>query len=353
MTHVSTDVRTAQRTPVWAPAVFLLGCAPVVADLLFGAIQLTTIVALVPALATYGCAALLIRGCARQRGAGWATVLIWGAAFAVIAECLIVQTSLAPLTGPHPDWGRAFGVNWTYLTWALGYESVWGIAVSIQLTDLVFPSRRDLPWPRRRSLLMLAVATVAAAGPTWFNWTHIVAPRLLHHPLYQPPPATLTAAAAAAAALIVTGGRLAPQRTQRTQRHTTRTDRARPPVVAALAAFTAAALWFALLLPLGSAITRVPPAVAIILAAAVALGTATLLRRWSRAPGWGDRHRLALISGALTASMAAGFLANHLAAIDLLGKAILNLAALTGLLLLHRRLRDRNNPRPPVPDCPP
>lgn len=69
-------------------------------------------------------------------------------------------------------------------------------------------------------------------------------------------------------------------------------------------------------------------------------------------PGWGDRHRLALISGALTASMAAGFLANHLAAIDLLGKVILNLAALAGLLLLHRRLRDQNSPRLAVPDSP-
>jgi hypothetical protein len=70
MTHASADARAAQRAPAWAPGVFLLGCAPVVADLLFGAIQLSTIVALVPAIATYGCAALLIRGFARGRGAG-------------------------------------------------------------------------------------------------------------------------------------------------------------------------------------------------------------------------------------------------------------------------------------------
>jgi hypothetical protein len=122
-------------------------------------------------------------------------------------------------------------------------------------------------------------------------------------------------------------------------------DRACAPVVAALAAFAAAALWFALLPPPSSVITQVPPIAAIFLAAALALGTLIMLRRWSRAHGWGDRRRLALISGALTASMAAGFLTNHFAATDLLGKVILNLAALMGLLLLHRRLRDRDNAR--------
>lgn len=99
----------------WAPRLFLLLCAPVVVDLLFGATQASSIVALVPETLTYGCAALLIRGLARHRGAGWATAITWGVTFAVLAECLIVQTSLAPLTGPHAGWGRALGVNWPYL----------------------------------------------------------------------------------------------------------------------------------------------------------------------------------------------------------------------------------------------
>lgn len=202
----------AARPRTLAPVVFLVVCAPVVVDLLFGATQLTTIAGLIPEITTYGFAALLIRGFARRLGAGWPAVLTSGIAFAVIAECLIVQTSLAPQAGPSAGWGRWAGVNWTYLIWALGYESGWAIALSIQLTDLLFTARRHQVWPRGRPLIALAAFSLLAAIPTWYNWTHIIAPRLLHQPVYQPPVFTLVAAAAVAIALIAVGWWLARQR---------------------------------------------------------------------------------------------------------------------------------------------
>jgi hypothetical protein len=55
--------------------VFLLLCAPVAVDLLFGATQASTVIALLPENLRYGCATLLIRGLARHRNAGWATVI--------------------------------------------------------------------------------------------------------------------------------------------------------------------------------------------------------------------------------------------------------------------------------------
>jgi hypothetical protein len=327
----------ARRRPsAWKPACFLLLCAPVVVDLLFGATQVNTLVALIPETLTYGCAALLIRGLARHHRAGWATVITWGLAYAVIAECLIVQTSLAPrLDGPG-QWGRALGVNWPYLIWAAGYESCWAIALSIQLTHLMFPAHRDTPWPGHRGQLLLAVVFVLGAVPTWYNWTHIVAPKLLHQPVYQPPPLTLVVALAVAAAVAVLGTRL----TQLHARPNARPPRDAPaPVSAAGVTFAATTLWFALLLPkINSMLVAVPAALPIACALLTAGMAGALLRRWSRARGWNDRHRLMVVFGALTASMAAGFPANEFTTHTLLAKVGLNAAAAAGLILLYRRV---------------
>lgn len=340
------------RVRAWAPALFLLVCAPVVVDLLFGATQLTSIVAVIPETGTYGCAALLIRDCARRRGAGWPTIVTWGIAFAVIAECLIVQTSLAPQPGPHADWDRSLGVNWTYLTWALGYESGWAIALGIQLTELVFPVHRHKPWMPRRGPVILAVVFVLTAIPTWYNWTHIIAPRLLHRPPYQPPLVALVAAGAAATALIGLGPRLARPR-RPAGRDTPHPRRAPAPTAAGLTAFVAAASWFALLLPIPAAVTRIPAVSATALALGIATTAMIVISRWSRTTDWDDRHRLALLTGALIASMAAGFTANQFTTIDLLAKSALNLAALGGLCLLRRKLRHRSRSTDPVPETGP
>lgn len=330
----------ATTTPVRhrAPLALLIVSAPVIVDLLFGATQLSTIVALVPEVLTYGCAAALIRTLARRNGAGWPTVLLWGVAFAVISECLIVQTSLAPLTGlaPHPDWGREWGVNWPYLTWALGYVSLWGIAMSIQLTELVFPAHRSDPWLRRRDQLVLTVIFAVGAVLAWHTWTHVVLPRFLHQAPYHPPVATLTTAAIVAAVLTAAGQYLS----RRHHRASTQpTDRPVPsPAIVGLAAFAAGSLWFALtVLPASlTVVTTHVPAVAPPLLALIASAAAlSVFHRWSAARSWTDQHRLGVITGALTASMAAGFLANNFpTTTDLLGKTVLNIAALLGLLFL-------------------
>ncbi|MVU83870.1 hypothetical protein GPX89_42410 [Nocardia sp. ET3-3] len=304
-------------------------------DLLFGATQATTLVALIPETLTYGCAALLIRGLARERGAGWAAVITWGLAFAVIAECLIVQTSLAPRPGAAGEWGRALGVNWPYLVWAVGYESCWAIALSIQLTDLVFPLDRETVWPSRRGRLVLAAVFVAGAIPTWYNWTHVVSPDLLHLPAYQPPLPTLALALVVVAALAILGVRFARQPARRSRTAARRTPN---PLSAGAIAFLAAVSWFGLLLPeVNGLLLHVPVALPIIGALLMAAATGILLDRWSRTPGWDDRHRLMLILGAFTASMAAGFPANQFTTLTLIIKAGLNIAALAGLLALYSR----------------
>ncbi|MBV9847216.1 MAG: hypothetical protein JOZ47_19430 [Kutzneria sp.] len=332
---------TVQRGQVWAPVLFLVLGTPIVVDLLFGAFTVTNLGALVPTVPAYGFAALLIRGTARRHGAGWQAVIILGIAFSVIAECLIVQTSLSP--SPERAWGRAAGVNWTYLVWTMGYFSGWCIPLSIQLTELVFPQHRAQRWLTPLGMGVVAIAFVGMGIRTGYNWTHVTAPRMTGLPIYTPPLSTLGAAALAAGCLIVLGVVVA----RRPLRSRTLADRPAPaPFGVTVAGLVAGGLWFVLLIPsvTGGALTRVPPAVAIMAASTVAVATATVVHHWSRSRSWGDQHRLALVTGAMTASMGFGFLANHLTGTDLFGKVVLNVAALLGLAFIASRLRSRAVP---------
>jgi hypothetical protein len=93
----------------------------------------------------------------RRRGRSWRSVLLLGVALAVAEECVIQQTSLAPRIGIDPArvYGRAFGVNWEYFLWALGFESVWAVVLPIALTELLFPDRRDDLWLGPRGLVII------------------------------------------------------------------------------------------------------------------------------------------------------------------------------------------------------
>jgi len=87
----------------------------------------------------------------------------------------------------------------------------------------------------------------------------------------------------------------------------------------------------------------IPLAIPIVIGLAWAALAFLLIRYWSASPTWHDGHRLALIFGALLASMGAGFVINGpaLSPIDLIGKAVLNVIAILLLAYLgwtlHRR----------------
>src|SRR3954447_25508341 len=116
-----------------APVVALLLLAPIISELLFGTTRITTIFVLLPQIGTWGCSALLIRELARRRRLSGMAILLLGMALAVAEECIIQQTSLAPLVGTSADhvYGKIIGVNWVYFLWALVYESVWAVVIPI------------------------------------------------------------------------------------------------------------------------------------------------------------------------------------------------------------------------------
>ena len=178
----TTDSDSTSSSP-WrrrAPVIVLLVLSPVIGEVLFGATRITTLFVLLPQIGTWGCAALIIRDVVRRRRRGWLAILLLGIALAIAEECLIQQTSLAPLAGADPKhpYGRALGVNWVYFLWALGYESVWIVVLPIQLMELIFPARRDVPWLGTRGLVIAATVFVLASFVAWYSWTQLYLPSI-------------------------------------------------------------------------------------------------------------------------------------------------------------------------------
>ena len=133
-----------------APALALVALAPMIAEVLSGATRLSYIFVLIPEMMVWGCGALLIREVVRRWNAGGTSLLLLGLALSVAEEFIIQQTSLAPLPwlGSTPVYSRQWGVNWLFFLFMLGYESVWVVVVPVQLTELIFPERRNDLWLR-------------------------------------------------------------------------------------------------------------------------------------------------------------------------------------------------------------
>ena len=182
------DSASRCRQRLWAVLVLAV-LAPFTVDVLFGGTSITNISGVLSEISTYGFAAVLIRAVVRRRVLGFRSIVLFGLAFALTTEFLIVQTSLAPLGSlvPYPDYGRAMGVNWPFLVWALGYETLWGIAMPITLAELAFPLHRTSAWLGVRGCVVLTLLFVLGAGAVWYDWTQLSSPDYVHLPVYLPP----------------------------------------------------------------------------------------------------------------------------------------------------------------------
>jgi len=326
-----------------APVVTLLLLSPVIAEVLFGATRVTTLFVLLPQIGTWGCAALIIRDVARRRRRGWLAILLLGIALAVAEEWVIQQTSLAPLVGVDPKqaYGRAIGVNWVYFLWALGYESIWAVLLPVQLTELIFPGRRDEAWLGRRGLVISAVVFLLASVVAWYTWTQLFVPRFYPESAYQVPLSSVVVALTAIVAL--TAAALGPKPPRRPEPGTTRPS-PRPWQVG-LAALALGLPWFALVFLAYGAFPTLPAVIPLAAGIALAGVAFALIAHWSGRPAWQDLSRLALIFGALIASMVAGFLVFRVGGalpIDWIGKLALNVIAVGLLYRLARRVRSRS-----------
>src|SRR6185295_540323 len=183
---------TASRPSVFrrmAPAFTLALLAPLLAEVLPGATRFSAIFVFPIEVCVWGIGAVLIREIVRRKGLGWPSLLLLALVLAVAEECLIQQTSLAPLVIQLKGevYARAFGVNYVYLLWALIYESVYVVLLPVLLVELIFLARKHEGWMNRAGTALSLLLLVLGALFAWFTWTQIARTQVFHLPAYNPP----------------------------------------------------------------------------------------------------------------------------------------------------------------------
>lgn len=322
------------------PVLALLLLSPIISELLSGSVRLSTIFVLIPATGVWGCAALLIREVVRRRRGTYGTMLLLGLALAIAEECIIQQTSLAPLIGIDPAkvYSRAFGVNWEYFLWALGFESVWAVVVPIALAEMLFPERRLQPWLGRTGIIVSIIALVLSSFAAWYSWTQVMLPKLYPNSVYHVPMHALVAALVAIAVLI--GLALVHQPAARDA-----SVSARPvphPWVIGICAFAMAFSWFLQVMLAFSAMPQLPPTAALAAGCGLAALAWWLFHRWCSSLNWCDGHMWAVVFGTIVATMLGGYItvaASGALVVDRVAHVAFNLIALA--LLFRWSVRNR------------
>jgi len=341
----STEQMKGIRWQTVGPIATLIVLSPVLTELLMGKVHLSNLWLLIPEMSVYGTAALLIREVTRRLKRGWGTMLILGLAFAILEECVVLQTSLTPQFFPpafDANFGWAYGVEWIYLTAMLWYESVYAIVLPIHLTEMLFPPRRDTLWLNKRGLAITTGIFVLASIGVWQLWSR-VGLQQYGPSTYQVP--HLYIIIALSISILITAGILLRGSSSRTQKKANR--RAPRPWLVWLMAFGFGLTWFYLIalafIP-ASTTNDASPFIPIGVALAwVGLGL-IVLTRISSTMDWGDRHRLALIFGASVASMLGGVLfvlADQ--PIDIASKFAFDLIAVVLFIRLATRIRKRKS----------
>lgn len=329
---------TPTPAPGRIPALVLVFLAPLLAEVLPGATRLSSLFVLPIEMCVWGGGALLIREAARRWGLGWRNVLCLALALSVAEECIIQQTSLAPMVIQLKGqvYARAFGVNYVYFLWALAYETVFVVFLPIQLAELIFPRWRREPWLGRVGLIVAPVLFLAGGRVAWFTWTQIARTKVFHQPVFSPPVMAVAAALAVIAALIVAG--IGPGR-RSVGRASSPLAPPAPWVVGLVGGVWAVPLYGLVLLGFGLA-PNFPPVFAVVggfVLVAIALFT---VPRWSAHPAWDRRHAFGVVFGTMLGAMLVSFVGFIGAArIDLYFKIIADVAAIGFFLVLGRRVR--------------
>jgi hypothetical protein len=323
-----------------APAFTLMILAPVIAEVLSGATKLSYIFALIPEILVWGGGALLIREIVRRWDGGWTSVLLLGVGLAIAEEFLIQQTSLAPLPwlGNTPAYGRVWGVNWVYFLYMLGYESVWVVLVPLQLTELIFPERRNERWLRPRGLVIVSLLFVVGSWTAWFAWTQRARPMVFHVPKYVPPFLAVVLGALAIVLLAVMAYTVRKTAT----RAANVSEKPPSPWLVSGGTLALAFAWYGLIVLVFVPQPSLPLWIPIVGGVAWAAMAFFVVKRWVTSAGWGDLHRWGLVSSAILVCMGAGFMgSNTWSRIDLIAKVVLNVIAVVLLLLLGKSILTR------------
>lgn len=327
-----------------APIVSLLLLAPIISELLYGAVRVSTIFILIPEVMTWGCSALLIRESIRRWNQDWRSQLLLGVALAILEEWVMQQTSISPLVGVRQHgYARVWGVNWAYFLWAVGHESVWVVLIPVQLTELLFWDRRGENWLRPRGLLITGIVFLVGAVAAWYGWTQRARVAIFHMAPYSPPLAYILIGLTMILLLILLAYVLPPRR-----KTSTRTPAPAPCIVGTVVCALAAP-WEAFVI-FGWGVGALPdlPFRPLLIVALFWTGLAcVLMLRWTSAANWGDAHRFAVVFAGVLACILGGFVVFTIGGalrMDWIGKIVFNAAALAALGKMSRITRQREKP---------
>jgi len=331
----------------WAPVFTLLILAPVVAEVLSGATRLSFIFVLIPEIMVWGCGALLARELVRRWHGGSTNLLLLGLGLSVAEEFIMQHTSLAPLPWvTSPAYGRASGVNWIFFLFMLVYESVMVVLVPVQLTELIFPNRRNQPWLKKAGMTISSLVFVLGSSIAWFLWTQNARPHVFHVPKYQPP--FLAIFSGALSILLLTFAAYALRNVGPHASRAQATSSTPSPWTVGLVTLVFGFPWYLLMFLIFGPKRDIPLGVPIIAGIVWASVIFFVIQRWVSSPGWSDIHRWALVFSATLVCMIAGFSGSGTwPRMDILGKVILDVFAVAGFIWLALKI---SRPQPVLPD---
>ncbi|HKD05755.1 MAG TPA: hypothetical protein VKB79_07630 [Bryobacteraceae bacterium] len=298
------------------PALALILVAPLVAEILPGSAPLSRPGLLPFIVLIYGPGALLIRDVLRRRGRGWIGILLLGAAYGFIEEGIALQSLFNPNLYNASAWGRLGPVNAVYTEAVIPIHAVWSAAVPILLIDLLFPERRSRPYLGRVGLIVTGCWYAAGVFVLGLLTRFSIAPG------YRAEPVLLAASAAAALLLSIVALYLPRGAAQPRYGGKPVSSRA-----ILFAAATAGLIWHVLI----AGLWRVDPVFAswpfvlvpTLGAAGLLVAAYWFVSQWCAAPGWCDKHWLALAAGAVIAHSIFGAVIFTHSALDRTGIVVL------------------------------
>jgi hypothetical protein len=321
----------------FAPAFLLMIMAPLLTEVLPGATRFSSIFVFPIEVCVWGGGALMIRYAVRRWRLGWLNMLLLAFALALAEECIIQQTSLAPMVIrlKGETYARALGINYVYLLWALIYEPVFVVFLSVYLVELIYPVRRERPWISKGGFFAVIPLFLLGSLLAWFSWTRIARPKVFKMPVYTP------SLLAAVLSLLLIGALIFIALSYGKNKPTRQPAPLKPLapwILSIIGAVWAVPLFGLVLLGFGIA-PNFPPLIAIAGGGGL-LGLALyFVPKWTADARWQRIHSFALIFGTILGSMLIGFV-GFLDAVgpDLYFKIITNIIAITGLILLGLRV---------------
>ncbi len=315
------------------PAITLMLLAPLLAEVLPGATRFSSIFVFPVQVVIWGGGAVMARFLVRKFRLGWVNLLLLALALAVAEECLIIQTSFAPLVIKIAgvEYARAYGFNYLYFAWAVVYCAVFAVLVPVTLCELIFPKRKDNAWLSGWGIGIVCVLFLPACRAAWFGWNVVARVRYGHLPAYSLP--NIDAIIASVAIFILLFLAVGPFR--RALAGTAKPMSPPHPLVVAILGVVFSVIMFGLTVMAFGIAPAISPAIPLAVCAVTALVTLAVVPGWMAHARWGKWHDVALTYGAVVGNcgvMFLGFLNPDTAPIDLWGKTVLD--AIAALMLL-------------------